>query len=50
MFSWRGNLTERQIGVVRLREAGMTFQEIAAELGVTRQRAHQIFKVGAHHK
>lgn len=36
-------MTTRGAQVIALRELGYTFEEIAAKLGITRQRAHQAY-------
>ena len=38
--------SESQITALRLRDEGLTFAQIGAELKVSRQRAHQLVKEG----
>ena len=43
-------MTERQERARRLRNAGLKFREIGAELGVTTPRAHQLYLTAVKHR
>ena len=38
--------SQAQVSALRLRDEGLTFAQIGAELGVSRQRAHQLVREG----